>query len=343
MLRLADSFSILRPLLEDANSNVRLAAVDALDEVNDPRAVPILLHAAAADSSHDVREASLHELRKYRSDEILRLLLSEANRHHSSRRPRQIIAEQLKEYNAEEAVDALLELARDEDVYVQERAIESLFRLNRARLGNFWTSIERRWKGTYWGNLASDALLVLGNSNPMDRFRRGKAPDASSRLESAPVRAESRPSRTRRRAADAPRSGGTQSTISNLDAILYSMVRQLSVDIRCILYKDVFEKASAAIVSMASKDARERARAGCSTRAPRGLTGDLSRTHSTTRLEGQIQAYITNNPNSTSARSIARAVGTTSTPASRAMFQELQRAKFVARPKARATRSEPTR
>jgi len=66
-------------------------------------------------------------------------LLDEVYRQKKSRRPRQVVAQQLQYYNDERAVDALvILLLQDEDVYVRIFAADSLVELNRSRLRKVW-------------------------------------------------------------------------------------------------------------------------------------------------------------------------------------------------------------
>lgn len=141
--------------------SVRLALVDAIEEARDERFVPVLLDMAARDPSRRVKVEALDALGEYRSPEILLTLLNEAARPSHSRRVRQIVTEQLKSYDSEEAVDALLDLLEDDDAYVQQRAIESLYALNRHRLKPIWKLIARDWEGTSWEGIARQALEAL--------------------------------------------------------------------------------------------------------------------------------------------------------------------------------------
>lgn len=248
-LRLNDPFGILRPLLDDPDPNIRLAAVDALEDITDQRAPRILLKMASADSSQDVREASLQELGKYRSEEILDFLLSEARRIHRSRRPRQLIAEQLKNYDTEASVDALLMLAQDRDVYVQERAIDSLFHLNRPRLREFWALISRDWKGTYWGKLARDALRDLHGSKAAKRNARSQARPQSSRARLLPKKMQAR-----RSAGQARQTAGVvrqQAAAVRVDEALRRLVSEFVVKLRHIIYSEVLEEVHHRLAAMA--------------------------------------------------------------------------------------------
>jgi HEAT repeat protein len=248
MLHLSDPFGTLKPLLDDPDSNLRLAAVDALEDITDQRAASMLLKMAATDSSQEVREASLQELSKYLSEEILEFLLSEANRPHRSRRPRQLIAEQLKNYNTEASVDALLRLTQDTDAYVQERAIESLFQLNRPRLREFWVLTERNWKGTYWGKLARDALRNLQGSKVAKEHPRSQIRPHPSKVMLVPKDIQER--RFTSKARQAARVARQQTALIRMDEALYLMVNQLATALHSIIYKDVLEKVRDKLAAM---------------------------------------------------------------------------------------------
>ncbi|MGK3997433.1 HEAT repeat domain-containing protein [Sorangium sp. So ce1024] len=243
-LPLSDPFGTLSPLLDDSDPDVRLAALDALEDVLDERASVILLHMAANDSSQDVREASLQELKKYRSEQIFRFLLSEVSRPQRSRRPRQIIAEQLKNYDSEESVDALLKLTQDADVYVQERAIESLFHLNRPRLRDFWRSTMLNWKGTHWGELARNALRNLQSAKKAtDRPRRRVATEptiAEHKVKHQRINSRPRPhsqhlTNEARRPAD---NRTPPDTRNQLDKKLHYITQRFALDLWPLLYRD---------------------------------------------------------------------------------------------------------
>ncbi|AUX27175.1 uncharacterized protein SOCEGT47_077560 [Sorangium cellulosum] len=268
-LHVSDPLGALRPLLDDSDPNVRLAAVDALEDTFDERAVSMLLYMAANDESQDVRDAALHELAKYRSDRILKFLLSEVGRPQRSRRPRQLIAEQLRNYDAEASVDALLELARDADAYVQERAIESLFQLNRPRLRGFWALVEREWEGTYWGDLARRAIRCLRSSTEAGGRADRCAKDGPSWAVQESVRAQrervethSLPQSWRRSCTDgfvrrARRASGVEPVPCapvDLSETLRRMTGRFVVGVWPLLYNAALERARDKLAQMESRE-----------------------------------------------------------------------------------------
>ena len=134
----SNALDIILPFLSDADPEVRGTAACNLGEVSDSRAVPYLINVARVDSQEKVRADALLALAEYRSSEILDCLLDEVYREKRSRRPRQEVARQLRYYNTESAVDALIILLQDEDVYVRIAAVDSLLKLNRPRLRKVW-------------------------------------------------------------------------------------------------------------------------------------------------------------------------------------------------------------
>ncbi|WP_437798150.1 HEAT repeat domain-containing protein [Sorangium sp. So ce693] len=292
-LRVSDPFGVLSPLLECPDPGTRLAAVDALEDVIDERAIPILLEMAATDTSQDVREAALQELNKYRSEDIFRLLVSEAFRPHPSRRPRQIIAEQLKNYNSETSINTLLKLTQDPDVYVQERAIESLFKLNRPRLLEFWASVEHSWEGTYWGELARTALHRLPSSSTDEiRTRRNRAIKRTT-TKHAPTRQRigpppSPPAEHLANKVQQPTHGRPpRDRAAHLNETLRRVSRQFALDLWPLLYRCILEEARNKLVTMGGRQTRTASRAMTSEAnklvrrtAPEGMTPRQRRSES---------------------------------------------------------------
>lgn len=99
---------IILPFLSDVEPEVRGTAACNLGEIKDNRAINYLINTATQDKDEDVRADALSALAEYRSPEILSCLISEVHREKLSRHPRQEVARQLKYYNTEETVDALI-------------------------------------------------------------------------------------------------------------------------------------------------------------------------------------------------------------------------------------------
>ena len=129
---------LLAPFLLDCDEEVRETAACNLGFIRENAAIPYLIKTVKEDSSEKVRAEALSSLAEYRSPEILKCLIEEVQREKRSRPPRQQVAQQLRYYDAETAVDALITLLQDEDVFVRDHAAVSLFELNRPRLRDVW-------------------------------------------------------------------------------------------------------------------------------------------------------------------------------------------------------------
>ncbi|MBF2064576.1 MAG: HEAT repeat domain-containing protein [Calothrix sp. C42_A2020_038] len=158
-----NAFEIILPFLWDTDPEVRATAACNLGEIDDSRSVVHLIDLAENDPEEKVRSEALSALDNFRATEILMCLINEVHRVKKSRRPRQIVAQQLQHYNDERSVDALILLLEDEDVYVRIFAVDSLFLLNRSRLLNVWkTALDD--ESTYVIEVAHKAIQYLQNS-----------------------------------------------------------------------------------------------------------------------------------------------------------------------------------
>ncbi|WP_347566144.1 HEAT repeat domain-containing protein [Scytonema sp. UIC 10036] len=98
---------------------------------------------------------------------MLDCLINEVYREKKSRRPRQVVAQQLQKYNEEKSVDALTALLlQDEDVYVRIFAADSLLILNRPRLSGVWKQALDD-ESTYVIEIANQALSQIKDSNEL--------------------------------------------------------------------------------------------------------------------------------------------------------------------------------
>ncbi|MDF5718755.1 MAG: HEAT repeat domain-containing protein [Rhizonema sp. NSF051] len=159
-LKPSNALDIILPFLSDADPEVRGTAASNLGEVSDSRAVPYLINVARVDSHQKVRADALLALAEYRSSEILDCLVDEVYREKRSRRPRQEVARQLKYYNTESSVNALILLLQDEDVYVRIPAVDSLKELNCPRLREIWEKAMND-ESYYVSEIAREALANL--------------------------------------------------------------------------------------------------------------------------------------------------------------------------------------
>jgi HEAT repeat protein len=158
-----NAFEIIVPFLSDTDPEVRGTAACNLGDIGDIRTVTPLIDLARQDSEEKVRSEALSALGNYRNHEILKCLIDEIFRDKKSRRPRQIVAQQLQNYNNDEAVDALIILLlQDEDVYVRIFAADSLLVLNRPRLYEVWRQALED-ESTYVIKIANKAIADIQN------------------------------------------------------------------------------------------------------------------------------------------------------------------------------------
>ncbi|BAZ15724.1 peptidase C14 caspase catalytic subunit p20 [Calothrix sp. NIES-4071] len=156
-----NAIEIIIPYLSDENARVRVAAVWNLGDIKDVNAVPYIITAAKEDASEEVRGVAIAALENYHSHDILICLVEEVHREKLSRRPRQEVAKQLQNYNSELAVDALIILLEDEDVFVRDEAAQSLLKLNRSTLIEVWKKALKDVSDDV-RNIAIQALSDLG-------------------------------------------------------------------------------------------------------------------------------------------------------------------------------------
>ncbi|AFZ24520.1 HEAT repeat-containing protein [Cylindrospermum stagnale PCC 7417] len=157
----SNAIDLITPYLSDNHVRVRVASVWNLGDIRNINAIPHIIKAAKQDPSEEVRGVALAALENYQSPEILDCLVAEVYREKQSRRPRQEVAKQLQHYDFEEAVNALIILLHDEDVFVRDDAAESLLQLNRPRLVDVWKkSLEDLSDDVR--NIAVTALTNLG-------------------------------------------------------------------------------------------------------------------------------------------------------------------------------------
>ncbi len=162
-----DAFEIILPFLSESNPEIRGTAACNLGEINDIRSVAHLIDLAKNDPEKKVRSEALSALDNFRTPEILICLINEVARVKKSRRPRQIVAQQLQYYDDERSVDALsFLLLEDEDVYVRILAVDSLLALNRTRLLNVWQKALDD-ESTYVIEIANEAIKNLQNSKEL--------------------------------------------------------------------------------------------------------------------------------------------------------------------------------
>ncbi|MBB5857575.1 HEAT repeat domain-containing protein [Amycolatopsis umgeniensis] len=119
-------FDLLSASTGDPDAEVRETAAYGLGEIDDPRAIPLLLRFVEQDSAETVVMHALKALESYRDPRIHEALLHEAGRTRQTRSPRWYAAKQLRWYDSGRSVDALITLLASEDALVQQAAEESL-------------------------------------------------------------------------------------------------------------------------------------------------------------------------------------------------------------------------
>lgn len=117
-------------LEEDSDTRVRRAAADALGEIDDPRAVPHLLDALKTEKVADVREKIVQSLAQIGDASAVPGIAAAAN--DASAATRRAVAEALGELETQSAVPTLVGMARDQDVDVRHAVAEALGRLESA-------------------------------------------------------------------------------------------------------------------------------------------------------------------------------------------------------------------
>ncbi len=157
-----NALEIITPLLSDTNPDVRGTAAFNLGELQDQRVIPYLIHIVKDDPSETVRRDALSALDNYESPEIFLSLIEEVYRPKRSREPRQIVAKQLRKYNMNASVEALIKLLEDDDNYVRIFAIDSLLELNRPDLRVLWDLLVHD-AHPYISSVAKKARSALDN------------------------------------------------------------------------------------------------------------------------------------------------------------------------------------
>lgn len=125
-LNLPSAFEALLRYTSHPNHEVRETAACNLGEIKNDRSIPVLTSLARNDAAETVRAAALQSMENYRSPEIQQCLIYEVTRTRLSRRPRQIVAKQLRHYPGEASINALRKLRFDPDTVTALHAIDSL-------------------------------------------------------------------------------------------------------------------------------------------------------------------------------------------------------------------------
>lgn len=136
-------FELLSDSVDDPDAEVRETAAYGLGELRDPRAVPLLIALVEQDPAESVIVHALKALESYHDPRIHETLLREADRTRNTRSPRWYAAKQLRQYDSEDSVNALIRLLASEDALVQQAAEESLSILRPAERARWQRLLEQ--------------------------------------------------------------------------------------------------------------------------------------------------------------------------------------------------------
>lgn len=145
---LEDGFVIVEPLLSSADATHRIAGIEALAGNTTESVVHWLAEHAEGDPSAEVRLECMRQLDDIPSKDSRDLFLKKVT--DPDRRVRQLVASGLRHYGDDEITRTLATFVVDDDVYVQERAIESLALSDSPGLSYLMHLLLPLWEGTYW-------------------------------------------------------------------------------------------------------------------------------------------------------------------------------------------------
>ena len=163
-----NALEIIVPFLSDPDPEVRSTAACNLGEINNQKAIGHLIQTVRQDANEWVRYHALESLSEYHSPEILACLLDEMYKGSDSRKIRLAVAQQLGQYDTEEALDALVALLEVDDDYVLTTTAGSLLKLNRPRVRPVWEDLLLTAFHPYLCQTAAQALAELQKADPFD-------------------------------------------------------------------------------------------------------------------------------------------------------------------------------
>jgi HEAT repeats len=182
--RLDDGFLIVTPLLSSADASLRLVGVEALTGNTTETFLRWLTEHAESDPSAEVRLECLRQVEDISSKDSRNLLLRKAT--DPDRRVRQIVASGLRHYVDDEVTRVLARFVVDDDVYVQERAIESLASTERRGSSYLMYLLVPLWEGTHWESIVRSRANEQGDRRLVEiltaAFRRDLLEGESSAL-----------------------------------------------------------------------------------------------------------------------------------------------------------------
>lgn len=138
-----DVFDILTSLLSSTQSEDRGSAAYMLGQLDDQRAIPLLLHHAKDDPDEGVRDMALLGLAEYDHPEIYSFLISVVKQQKAlSATTKETIAQQLGSYVTDQSIDMLKQLLNDQNQTVRATVADSLYQLNRPDLEDIWQQLQ---------------------------------------------------------------------------------------------------------------------------------------------------------------------------------------------------------
>lgn len=158
-----NALELTLPFLKHRSKEVRETAVCTLGDIKNEKAIPYIIE-RTKDVEESVKKHALKSLEEYNSPEILKILLSEVYEEKRSRGPRQVIAEQLRNYPCRESQEALMYLIlNDNDYFVFIPAIDSLYSMNDTSLLDTWKEIDSIYSHDYVNSVARQAIRDIEN------------------------------------------------------------------------------------------------------------------------------------------------------------------------------------
>lgn len=115
---------IFYPYLRDSDDNIRAHVAQLLGDLHDENALNLLFDLLVNDSSYEVRELSSKAIAKIGTRKSITLLNQAAS--HDDWFVRKCVAQALGSFISKSAIETLLNLAKDDNYYVQRSAQESL-------------------------------------------------------------------------------------------------------------------------------------------------------------------------------------------------------------------------
>ena len=155
------ALGIVLPFLKDQDSDVRGMAAFSLGDIQDTGAIPHLLKFLEQEQDKDLRSYGFSALENYQDPTVLQYLLSELDKPPSSRLTRQHVARQLRKFDTDASIAALITLLQeDEDWVVQDYAADGLLILNRVSLRPIWETALEHYNN-YVQVIAKKAIIQI--------------------------------------------------------------------------------------------------------------------------------------------------------------------------------------